>query len=294
MSLDGFIERVSTERIVRVWFITGASRGLGAAIVREALARGHSVTATARNPKTVRRAVGTSPLLTAKVDVTDERQIREAVDATIARFGRIDVLVNNAGFGLIAAVEEASDAAALAIFNVNVFGVLNTLRAVLPTLRAQRSGHVINISSIGGFTGYAGWGLYNATKFALEGLSEGLHGDLAPLGVKVTIVEPGGFRTDFLDGSSLQVEQHVIADYAASAGETRSVPALFNHAQRGDPAKLAAAIVDLPDAAEPPLRLQLGPDAVEGVEAKLEQVRRELDEWRAVALSTDGGDVESQ
>jgi NAD(P)-dependent dehydrogenase (short-subunit alcohol dehydrogenase family) len=238
-----------------VWFVTGASRGLGAAIVREALARGQSVTATARNPEAVRRAFGTShALLSAEVDVTDERQIREAVEATIARFGRIDVLVNNAGFGLIGAVEEASDAAPRVIFEVNVFGVLNTLRAVLPTLRAQRSGHVINISSIGGFTGYAGWGLYNATKFALEGLSEGLYADLAPLGVKVTIVEPGGFRTDFLDDSSLQVEPHVIADYATSAGETRNVPALFNHAQRGDPARLAAAIVDLPDAAEPPLR----------------------------------------
>jgi NAD(P)-dependent dehydrogenase (short-subunit alcohol dehydrogenase family) len=277
-----------------VWFVTGASRGLGAAIAREALARGQNVTASARNLEAVRRALGTPPsLLTAKVDVTDERQVREAVDATIARFGRIDVLVNNAGFGLIAAVEEASDAAARAIFEVNIFGVLNTLRAVLPTLRAQRSGHVINIGSIGGFTGYAGWGLYNATKVALEGLTEGLHGDLAPLGVRVTIVEPGGFRTDFLDGSSLQVEPQAIADYAASAGETRTVPANFNHAQRGDPAKLAAAIVDLPDAAEPPLRLQLGPDAVERVEAKLEEVRRELDEWRAVALSTDSDDVEA-
>jgi len=207
---------------VRVWFVTGASRGLGAAIVREALARGHRVTATARNPQAVRRAFGTSrSLLTAKADVTDERQIREAVDATIAHFGRIDVLVNNACFGLIAAVEEASNAAARAIFDVNVFGVLNTLRAVLPMLRAQRSGHVVNISSIGGFTGYAGWGLYNATKFALEGLSEGLHADLAPVGVRVTIVEPGGFRTDFLDDSSLQVEPQVIGDYAASAGETR-------------------------------------------------------------------------
>jgi NAD(P)-dependent dehydrogenase (short-subunit alcohol dehydrogenase family) len=152
---------------------------------------------------------------------------------------------------------------------------------------------VINISSIGGFTGHAGWGLYNATKFALEGLSEGLHADLASLGVRVTIVEPGGFRTDFLDGSSLQVEPNVIGDYAISAGETRTVPALFNHAQRGDPAKLAAAIVDLPDAAEPPVRLQLGPDAVERVEAKLEQVRRELDDWRIVALATDSDDVEA-
>jgi len=217
--------------------------------------------------------------------------VRSGVDATVARFGRIDVVVNNAGRGLIAAVEEATDAAARAIFDINVFGVLNTLRAVLPTLRGQRSGYVINIGSIGGFTGYPGWGFYNATKFALEGLSEALHAELAPLGINVSIVEPGGFRTDFLDSSSLHVEPAAIADYAASAGETRGVPAAFNHAQRGDPAKLAAAIVDLPETEEPPLRLQLGPDAVEGVEAKLKSVQRELDRWRAVALSTDHDNV---
>jgi NAD(P)-dependent dehydrogenase (short-subunit alcohol dehydrogenase family) len=269
--------------------ITGAAQGIGRRTAELFAAAGYALALLDLKPSP---PLPNADVLALTGDLTDESFVASSVAAVHHRFGRIDVLVNNAGFGLIAAVEEASDAAARAIFDVNVFGVLNALRALLPTLRAQRSGHVINISSIGGFTGYAGWGLYNATKFALEGLSEGLHADLAPLGVRVTIVEPGGFRTDFLDGSSLHVEQHVIADYAASAGETRSVPALFNHAQRGEPAKLAAAIVDLPDAADPPLRLQLGPDAVERVEAKLEQVRRELDEWRAVALSTDSDDVE--
>jgi NAD(P)-dependent dehydrogenase (short-subunit alcohol dehydrogenase family) len=274
---------------MRVWFVTGASRGLGAEIVREALDRGHRVTATARDAGAVRRLFGDKPdsLLIADLDVTDERQIHAAVEATLHRFGRIDVLVNNAGWGLVAAIEEATDAAARAIFDTNVFGVLNMLRAVLPTLRAQRSGYVINIGSIGGFNGYPGWGMYNATKFALEGLTEALHAELTPLGIDVTIVEPGGFRTDFLDVSSLHVEPDAIADYASSAGETRGVPAAFNHAQRGDPAKLAGAILDLAETMGRPLRLQLGPDAVEGVEAKLSSMRRELEQWRAVALSTD-------
>lgn len=279
---------------MNVWFVTGASRGLGAEVVREALARGHRVAATARDADAIRRAFPDSSdsLLAATVDVTDEREIRAAVDATIARFGRIDVLVNNAGRGLIAAVEEASDTAARAVFDINVFGVLSTQRAVLPILRAQRSGHVINISSVGGFARAApGWGLYAATKFALEGLSEALHAELAPLGIRVTIVEPGGFRTDFLDSSSLHIEPNVIVDYAATAGATREIPAANNHAQRGDPAKAAAAIVDLTEVDEPPLRIQLGADSVARVEAKLDLVRRELDQWRAVALSTDHADV---
>src|SRR6266496_2087474 len=205
-----------------VWFVTGASRGLGAAITREALSRGHQVTATARDADALRRAFAESPdVLPMAVDVTDERQINAAVEATVERFGRIDVLVNNAGRGQVGAVEEVSDAAARALFELNVFGVLNVLRAALLTLRAQRSGHVINIGSVGGFATGPGVGLYGATKFALEGLSEALRGELAPLGINVTVVEPGGFRTDFLDSSSLQIEPTVIADYAESAGATR-------------------------------------------------------------------------
>jgi len=276
-----------------VWFVTGASRGLGAAITREALSRGHQVTATARDADALRRAFAESPdVLPMAVDVTDERQINAAVEATVERFGRIDVLVNNAGRGQVGAVEEVSDAAARALFELNVFGVLNVLRAVLPTLRAQRSGHVINIGSVGGFATAPGVGLYGATKFALEGLSEALRGELAPLGINVTVVEPGGFRTDFLDSSSLQIEPTVIADYAASAGATRETIVTYNHLQRGDPARAAAAIVDVTEIDEPPLRLQLGADSIERIEAKLDLVRRELDQWRSVALLTDHADAD--
>nr|WP_046501236.1 oxidoreductase [Streptomyces odonnellii] len=278
-----------------VWFITGASRGLGAAIAREALARGHQVAATGRDLDALRRTFPDpgDALLPLAADVTDEPSVRAAADAALARFGRIDVLVNNAGRGLIGAAEEVSDEAARAVFDTNFFGVLTTQRAVLPALRAQRSGHVINISSVGGFTGSPGWGMYAATKFALEGMSESLRAELAPLGVRVTVIQPGGFRTDFLDGTSLHTEPHTIDDYATTSGATRDVPASYNHAQRGDPAKAAAAIVDLaelPEGTEPPMRLQLGADCVERVSAKLDQVRKDLDAWRAVAVATDHAD----
>ncbi|WP_329192045.1 MULTISPECIES: oxidoreductase [unclassified Streptomyces] len=271
-----------------VWFVTGASRGLGAEITREALDRGHSVIATARDVSSVLDAYPNKPagLLALSADVTDESRLTAAVRAGLAEFGRIDIVVNNAGYGLVGAVEEVSDQAARALFDVNVFGVLNTLRATLPTLRAQRSGHVLNIGSVGGFATAPGVGLYGASKFALEGISEALHGELAPLGVRVTIVEPGGFRTDFLNSASLQVEPASIADYVTGAGPVREALARNDGRQPGDPAKAAKAIVDVTEAAEPPLRLQLGADAVDRVEAKLDLVRRELDGWRPVALST--------
>lgn len=271
-----------------VWFVTGASRGLGAEIVREALSRGHSVIATARDAEAVLKAYPETPagLLAVTADVTSQEQLQAAVDAGLAEFGRIDVVVNNAGYGLVGAVEEVSDKAARDLFDVNVFGVLNTLRATLPTLRAQRSGCVLNIGSVGGFATAPGAGLYGATKFALEGISEALYGELAPLGVRVIIVEPGGFRTDFLNGASLHVQPASISDYDAGAGPTRAALAANDGRQAGDPAKAATAIVDVAEAGEPPLRLQLGADAVERVEAKLDLVRRELDQWRLIALST--------
>ncbi|WP_049571165.1 oxidoreductase [Nonomuraea sp. SBT364] len=271
-----------------VWFVTGASRGLGAEIVREALSRGHEVIATARKVEAVLKAYPEKPagLLAVTADVTSQEQLQAAVDAGLAEFGRIDVVVNNAGYGLVGAVEEVPDKAARDLFDVNVFGVLNTLRATLPTLRAQGSGYVLNIGSVAGFATFAGTGLYGASKFALEGISEALHGELAPLGVRVVLVEPGGFRTDFLDDTSLQVEPAFISDYDAGTGATRKALAANNGRQPGDPAKAAAAIVDITEAGEPPLRLQLGADAIERVEAKLDFVRREMDQWRAVALST--------
>ncbi|MFC8595003.1 oxidoreductase [Streptomyces atroolivaceus] len=271
-----------------VWFVTGASRGLGAEITREARERGHSVIATARDAEAVRKAYPgkTDGLLAVNADVTEPEQLTAAAEAGLAEFGRIDVVVNNAGYGLVGAIEETSDRAARALFDVNVFGVLNTLRATLPTLRAQRSGHVLNIGSVGGFATAPAAGLYGASKFALEGISEALHGELAPLGVRVTIVEPGGFRTDFLNSSSMQVEPASIVDYAVGAGPVREALANYDGRQPGDPVKAAKAIVDITEVTDPPLRLQLGADAIERVEAKLDRVRRELDEWRHVALST--------
>ncbi|MFJ3928567.1 oxidoreductase [Streptomyces sp. NPDC090022] len=273
---------------MNVWFVTGASRGLGAEITREALDRGHSVVATARDVSALHEAYPQKPdrLLAVRADVTEPEQLAAAVEAGLAEFGRIDVVANNAGYGLVGAVEETSDKAARDLFDVNVFGVLNTLRATLPTLRSQRSGHVVNISSVGGFATAPAVGLYGASKFALEGISEALHGELAPLGVHVTIVEPGGFRTGFLGSSSIRVEPAAIADYAAGAGPVREALAVNDGRQPGDPAKAARAIVDVTEVTEPPLRLQLGADAVERVEAKLDLVRRELDQWRHVALST--------
>src|ERR1700754_2858791 len=254
-----------------VWFITGASRGFGAEIVEKCLAAGHQVVATARNPKSIleRFPDAGDQLVAVAVDVTDEAQIAAAVDAGLGAFGRIDVVVNNAGRGLLGAVEEASDAAARAVYDANVFGSLNVIRAVLPTLRAQRSGHIINLSSIGGFASAAGWGIYCSTKFAVEGISEALHQEVAPLGIHVTIVEPGYFRTDFLDASSLETEANIIADYADTAGPTRAHATDVNHNQPGDPAKAAAAIVDLASALQPPLRIQLGRDSFDAVANKL-------------------------
>jgi NAD(P)-dependent dehydrogenase (short-subunit alcohol dehydrogenase family) len=273
---------------VQVWFITGASRGFGLEIARQVLEGGNAVVATAREPEVVRKALPEAGdrLLAVGLDVTDEVQAREAAAAAVARFGRIDVLVNNAGRGLVGAVEEASVEEVRSVFETNVFGMLSVSRAVLPVLRGQRSGHVINISSVGGFTGTAGWGIYAGTKFAVEGISEAMRAELLPLGVFTTVIEPGVFRTDFLDGSSLHHTRQSIDDYTDSAGRTRDFARQTNHAQPGDPVKAAAAIVKIAQADEPPLRLQLGADCVARVEAKLAAVADELAQWRPLALST--------
>lgn len=276
-----------------VWFITGASRGFGAEIVEKALAAGNSVVATARDPQAIaaRFPDGGDRLLGVALDVLDESAAAGAVESAVQQFGRIDIVVNNAGRGLLAAVEEATDAAARAVFDTNVFGTLNVLRAVLPTLRAQRSGRIINLSSIGGFIGSTGWGVYCATKFAVEGFSEALAKEVEPLGISVTIVEPGYFRTDFLDASSLSTEASVIDDYAQTAGATRQHATDVNHAQPGDPVKAAAAIVNIATAERPPLRIQLGRDSFTAVAAKLEFVAAEQQTWRDLSVSTDHDDV---
>jgi NAD(P)-dependent dehydrogenase (short-subunit alcohol dehydrogenase family) len=276
-----------------VWFITGASRGFGLQIARDALARGHRVVATARNTAAVYDALpdGGENLLAVALDVTDERQAKAAVDAAVERFGRIDVLINNAGRGLLGAVEEASDAEVRAVYDTNVFGLLTVTRAVTPVLRAQRSGTIVNISSVGGFTSSPGWGVYASTKFAVEAISEAMHAELKPLGVHVMVVEPGYFRTDFLDSSSLHTQQTVIDDYTdGPAGAMRVHAGERNHDQPGDPVKAAAAIIDVVDSPEPPLRLLLGKDTIAAVEAKIAHVQAELARWRSVAESTDFDD----
>jgi NAD(P)-dependent dehydrogenase (short-subunit alcohol dehydrogenase family) len=273
---------------MRTWFITGASRGFGALVVERALAKGDAVVATARNPQAVLDRFGTHRnLLAVALDVTDEGQAVAAAKAANDRFGRIDILLNNAGFGLMGAVEEASAAEVEAVYRTNVFGLLTVTRAILPHMRAARSGRILNISSIGGYRGAAGFGIYSSTKFAVEGLSEALHDELAPLGIHVTVVEPGYFRTDFLDASSLSVSPVRIADYDATAGKVRTVAAGLSHNQPGNPAKLAEVLVAFVDAPNPPVRLPLGSDTVAAIETKHASDRAIVAEWRPVSVSTD-------
>lgn len=273
---------------MKAWFITGASRGFGALVTNLALQQGDAVVATARNPSQITDRFGEHPnLLAIALDVTDETQAKVAAEAAIAKFGKIDVLLNNAGFGLMGAVEEASAAEVEAVYRTNVFGLLNVTRAVLPHMRAAKSGRVLNISSIGGYRGAAGFGVYSSTKFAVEGLSEALHAELAPLSIHVTVVEPGYFRTDFLDATSLSVSPRIIEDYAATAGRVRNVATGLNHNQPGDPARLADVLIDFADAPSPPMRLPLGSDTVAAIEAKHEADAAILRDWRSVSISTD-------
>jgi len=273
---------------MRVWFITGASRGLGALVAAEALASGDAVVATARDPWSVTARLGENErLLPLKLDVTNEAEAHAAAEAAVKKFGRIDILLNNAGYGLLGAVEEASAEEVQRLFATNVFGALAVTRAVLPHMRRQHSGHVINISSIGGYRAYPGWGVYGATKFAIEGITEALAGEVAPLGIHATVVEPGFFRTDFLDDNSLVRTGKQLADYDASVGQTRSAAGDLNHQQLGDPAKFAKAMMVLANAPNPPVRLPLGSDTVKRIEAKNAEVVAEMTEWKELALSTD-------
>lgn len=272
----------------RVWLITGASRGIGAKIAAAALANGDAVVATARDASSVTQRFGTQPaLLAVSLDVTNEAQGVAVAKAAIEHFGRIDVLVNNAGFGLLGAVEEASADEVRRVYETNVFGLLNITRAVLPYMRAARSGHVINLSSVGGYASGPGFGVYCSTKFAVEGLSEALHAELAPVGVKVTLVEPGYFRTEFLEGNSLVESPSTIADYDSTAGEVRKIAKAVTLNQPGDPDKLAQTMIILVEAKKAPLRLPLGSDCVAAIEAKNAFVADELQTWREVSVSTD-------
>lgn len=277
-----------------VWFITGASRGLGLDIARTALEHGDTVVATSRSGSLSpgEPSEAHDRLLVLPLDVTDGSQARAAVRQATDRFGRIDVVVNNAGFGIVGAIEETDDDEVRALFEVNVFGLLNVTRAVLPVLREQRGGHLINIGSVGGFTQGAGSGIYGASKFAVEGITEALHGELAGLGISVSVIEPGQLRTDFFEATSLRPARTVIDDYTPTAGARREAFTRLNGHQIGDPVKAAQVIVGLAHEPCPPLRLPLGTDSLSRIEAKLECVTKEISAWRDVTVSTDFDDAD--
>lgn len=273
----------------KVWLVTGASKGLGLALVKKLLSEGYKVAATSRNLSDLNKAVDThnGQFLPLAVNLTNEDSVQEAVELTVKTFGKIDIVVNNAGYGLLGGIEELTDREARDNFEINVFGSLNVIRKVLPYLRAQKSGHILNVSSIGGFTGaFAGGGIYCATKFAVNGFSETLSAEVAPFGIKVTIVQPGYFRTNFLSAGSLAVPQNQIADYQNVRDTVNFHQNDMDKQQAGDPEKAAAAMISITNEANPPLNLFLGEDAYGLVEKKLAFVQNELETWKDLTLST--------
>jgi NAD(P)-dependent dehydrogenase (short-subunit alcohol dehydrogenase family) len=269
--------------------VTGASRGLGRELVAQLLERGDNVAATTRSAERLTAAldgVDTSRLLPLEVALDDERQVQDAVAAARARFGELDVVVNNAGYGFLAAVEEVTDAEARAMFDVQVFGTWNVLRAVLPGLRAAGSGHVVNISSILGLTSFPGWGLYGAGKFALEALTESLAAEVADLGIQVTLVEPGYMRTDFLRPQSLGLPSSTVDAYPAIREMTEAHRAMPG-TQLGDPARAAAAIITVATTGDAPLHQVLGSDSLGLAEARLKALSSDIDAGRRLAVTTD-------
>jgi NAD(P)-dependent dehydrogenase (short-subunit alcohol dehydrogenase family) len=270
----------------KIWFVTGAGRGMGVDIARAALAAGHAVVATGRNPERVSSAVGAhDDLLTVALDVTDPASAQAAVDAAVERFGRIDVLVNNAGNFYAGFFEEITPADFRAQIETNLFGPLNLTRAVLPVMRAQRSGQVVTISSTAGLIGQEFCTAYAASKFALEGWMESLTPEVAPFGIGTTVVEPGFFRTDLLTAESTNYAEPAIPDYAERTRRTVTAWNGMNGRQGGDPAKLAAALVRLASQDEPPLRWVAGADAVQGVEQKAKDLLAQVDAYRELSSS---------
>ncbi len=273
----------------KTWMITGAGRGIGAEIARAALANGDRVVATARKLGQLQDAfAGADPerIALVELDVADEAQAAPAVVAAVGRFGRIDVLVNNAAYGLLGRLEEVSSADIARQFAVNVHGVLHMLRAVLPTMRRQCGGHIMNISSIAGITGFDGASVYCASKYAIEGLTASLALEVAPLGIKVTAVEPGFFRTEFLDPSSVRYGATAIDDYAA-LGSVEQAYGAYKGRQLGDPVKLAAAVVELAGMASPPRQFLAGSDALAMANTALDARRTEMAAFEALTVSTD-------
>ena len=272
----------------KVWLITGCSTGFGRSLATYVLAQGYKAAVAARNTDDVKDLVAgkEEDAIAVKLDVTNPEQIKEAVKKTMKKFGRIDVLVNNAGIGYFGAVEESEDAAVRNMFEINFFGLAKMIQETLPVMRAQKSGHIVNIASIGGLVGFPAVGFYNATKFAVDGLSESLSKETAPLGIKVIIVAPSGFRTDWA-GRSANNSPIVIEDYAKTAGKNKSDIRGYSGNQPGDPDRAAQAIVKAVEAEHPPLRLLLGVGALKGARMKLDQLKKDIDTWEETTVWAD-------
>jgi NAD(P)-dependent dehydrogenase (short-subunit alcohol dehydrogenase family) len=270
----------------KVWFITGVSRGFGNALAKAVLAAGDIAIGTTRD--------GAAPiedrsgrLHVLAMDATDASAIDRAVAQAHALRERLDVIVNNAGYGLLGSIEEAEESEILRLFEVNFHGTRRVIQAALPHLRRQRSGHIVNITSIAGLAPAAGSGFYAASKFAVEGMSQSLAQEVAPLGIRVTLVEPGAFRTDFLSGRSIRVRRALIPEYAATAGAAMARLADMAGKQLGDPVRAAEAIIEAVRAERPPLHLVLGSDALKRTQENLASFAAELDHWKPVSLGTD-------
>lgn len=271
----------------KVWFITGASKGLGRSLVKQLLSKGYKVAATSRSIDDLRKVATGEDFLPLAMDLKTESSVQAAVKETISRFGRIDVLVNNAGYGQVGSIEELSDAESRSNFDVNVFGLLNVTRSVLPHMRAQQSGHILNVSSIAGFSGYfPGFGIYCATKFAVDGLSESLAAEVKPFGISVTIVSPGYFRTEFLTSGSLGLPANQLNAYESVRAAQQAHQHEINGNQPGDPEKAVAAIIDIATQENAPLHLFLGEDAYNLAYQKIAAIEADLEQWKEVTVGT--------
>jgi NAD(P)-dependent dehydrogenase (short-subunit alcohol dehydrogenase family) len=272
----------------KVWFITGCSTGFGRELAKAVLERGYRAVVTARNPAKVEDIVAghQDRALVLELDVTDSVEVDAAVKSAEQHFKRIDVLVNNAGIGYFGAVEESEEEEVRRMFEINFFGLSRMTRTVLPIMRAQRSGHIVNISSIGGLRSFPTLAYYHATKYAVEGFSESLALEVAPLGIKVTIVEPSGFRTDWA-GRSAAESKNRIADYAPTAGKNLDSLRDYSGKQPGDPVRAAAAIIAAVESSNPPLRLLLGKAALKGARAKLDMLKKDFDAWETTTVGAD-------
>lgn len=272
----------------RVWFITGGSTGIGQSLAKRVLEHGDRAAISARNPEALRKLTEQfgERALALTVDVTQRDMIAEAVEKTEKHFGKINVLVNNAGYGYFSAIEEGEESEIRRQFETNVFGLFEVTKQVLPGMRRRRSGNIVMISSIGGLMAFPATGYYHASKFAVEGYSESLAQEVGPLGIKVTIVEPGRFRTDWA-GRSMVESKTVIDDYAETAGVRRKQVHEYSGTQPGDPNKAAGAIIKAVNASVPPLRLLLGPDAYQMAQKRLSALSENFEAWKHVSVDTD-------